>query len=151
MGDSPASPEGINSFGFACVVGKADAEGVERTDFDAHKRGGVLPVAGITPALAKGTVSVKPADETEKAVAAKPEALVPWAQDKARHEVKMPRQDGEELDALPLQGEHLVKATPPQGTATKTRARTRHDTARQPNRGRMRGLAQGAATGQAQT
>jgi len=151
MGDSPASPEGVNSFGFACVVGKADAEGIEHADFDAHEQGGVLPVVGITPALAKGTIGVEPADETEKAVAAKPEALVPWAQDKAGHEVKTPRRDGEELDALPLQGEHLVKAMPPQGTATKTRAWMQHDTARQPDRGRMRGSAQGAATGQAQT
>jgi len=94
MGDSPASPKGVNSFGFACMVGKADVEGVKCTDFDAHKQGGVLLVMGITPALAKGTVSIKPADKTEKAVAAKPEALVPWAQDKARHEVKMPRHDG---------------------------------------------------------
>jgi len=37
MGNSPASPEGVNSFGFACMVRKADMEGVERTDFDAHK------------------------------------------------------------------------------------------------------------------
>jgi len=90
MGDSPASPEGVNSFGFACMVRKVDAEGVKHVDFDAHKRGGVLPVTGITPALAKGTVGIKPTNKTEKAVAAKPKALVLWAQDKARHEVKMP-------------------------------------------------------------
>ena len=111
----------------------------------------MLLVAGITPALAKGTVGIKPTDKTEKAVAAKPEALVPWAQDKARHKVKMPRQDGKELDVLPLQGEHLVKATLPQGTATKTRAQMQHNTARQPNRGQMWGSVQGAATGQVQT
>jgi len=52
---------------------------------------------------------------------------------------------------LPLQGKHLVKATPLQGTAMKMQAWMQHNTARQPNRGQMQGSAQGAAMGQAQT
>ena len=44
---------------------------------------------GATPALAEDTASVKPASEAEKAIAAKSEVLVPWAQGKARCKVEM--------------------------------------------------------------
>ena len=77
-------------------------------------------VIGAAPALAEGTTSVKPANKAMTAIAAKPKALVPWAQNKARyrHKVKTPLQEGKgELDALPLQGEHMVKAMLLQGKA----------------------------------
>lgn len=48
-------------------------------------------LVGAAPALAKDTISVRLTDEAETASAAKPKALVSWAQDKAghRHEVDM--------------------------------------------------------------
>jgi len=39
-----------------------------------------MPVAGVAPDLAESTVGVEPAGEAKKAAAARPEALVPWAQ-----------------------------------------------------------------------
>ena len=38
---------------------------------------------GTAPALAEDTIGVRPADKAETASAAKPKALVSWAQDKA--------------------------------------------------------------------
>jgi len=79
-----------------------------------------LLVIGAAPALAKGTTSIEPADKAVTAIAAKPKALVLWAQNKARcrHKVKTPLQEGKgELDALPLQGERMVKAMLLQGKA----------------------------------
>jgi len=35
---------------------------------------------GATPVLARGNAGVEPTDNAEKAIAAKPKALVPWAQ-----------------------------------------------------------------------
>ena len=55
-----------------------------------HERGGALPVMGAAPALAKDTAGVEPASKAKKAIAAKSEVLVPWAQCKARCKVKMP-------------------------------------------------------------
>ena len=76
-------------------------------------------LAGTAPAPTKSTISIEPAGKAEKAVAAKPEASVPWAQDKAGREVETPPREGEGgPDALPLQGECMVKATPPQGEAS---------------------------------
>jgi len=120
LGDSPAFPEVINPFELVCVAEIADAEEVEPPGFDAYKRGGALLVAGAALALTESTTSVEPASKAEKAVAAKPEALVPWAQDKAGREVETPPREGErELDVLPPQGECMVKATPPQGEANR--------------------------------
>jgi len=42
-----------------------------------------------SPALVKRTAGVEPAGKAEKAVAAKPKALVPWIQDRVRHEIAM--------------------------------------------------------------
>lgn len=39
-------------------------------------------------ALAEETASVEPAGQAERAMAAKPEALVPWAQSMVGHEVE---------------------------------------------------------------
>ena len=55
--------------------------------------------------------------------------MVPWALDKARHEVETPPQDGEgELNALPPLGEHMVEATLPHGKPS-AMPRGRHDKA----------------------
>lgn len=52
-----------------------------------------MPVVGAALALVEGTASVEPVGEAEKAVAARPEALVPWAQDKPVREVeRLPRE-----------------------------------------------------------
>ena len=77
-------------------------------------------LAGAAPAPTESTISIKPAGKAEKAVTTKPEASVPWAQDKARRKVEMPPREGEGgPDALPLQGERMVKATMPQGEASR--------------------------------
>jgi len=120
LGNAPVILEGPDPHGHACMVVDTDAKEVEPSCVNAYEQGGVLPVVGATPALAEGTTSVKPADKAVTAIAAKPEALVPWAQYKAGHrcEVKTPPQEGKgELDALPLQGKRMVKAMPPQGEA----------------------------------
>ena len=94
LGDSPflpgdhSSPRDLDSLGPACTVADVDMKEVEPSCVDAHKQGGVLPVTGVVPALAEDTVSVGPADKAETASAAKPEALVSWAQEAGRgHEV----------------------------------------------------------------
>ena len=118
-GDSPAFPEDLDLLGPACVAENADVGKVDPPCVDAHKRGGVLPAVCTTPALAEGTVGVGPADEAETACAAKPEALVPWAQDKAGRGRKVNEPPHE---ALPQKGEHNADAPP--------RKRERH-----PNKG----------------
>jgi len=101
------------------MVMDVDAKKVEPLCADAHKQGGAPLLAGATPALTKSTISIEPAGKAEKAVAAKPEVLVLWAQDRAGHEVEMPLREGEGgPDVLPLQGECMVKGTPLQGKAS---------------------------------
>ena len=74
-----------------------------------EKAGGVLPVASAAPALAEDTVGVGPADEAETASAAKPEALVSWAQEAGRgHEV-----DAQPHKVLPQKGKRKAEALPP--------------------------------------
>jgi len=85
LDDSPflpgddGSPRDLDSPGLAYTV--KDVKEVKPLRVDAHKRGGVLPVVGAAPALAEDTVGVGPADKAEIACAAKPEALVSWAQE----------------------------------------------------------------------
>ena len=103
--DSPVpfgSPGDPDSLGFAFTVANTDAKEVEPSCADVHERGGALPVAGAAPAPTESTTSVEPASKAEKAVAAKPEASVPWAQEKARRgrEVDVPPRE-----ALPQKGE----------------------------------------------
>jgi hypothetical protein len=139
-GNSPAFPEVIDPFGLAATAENADAEKVEIPGFDAYKRGGALPVVGATPTPTESTTSVEPAGGAEKAVTAKPEASVPWAQDKAGRgrEVETPPREGEgALDVL-LQGEasregetpsrkgasaQRTEALPPEGGANAVRHR----------------------------
>ena len=64
LGNLSAFPENI------------DVREVELSHVDAHKQGGVLPVTGIAPALAKGITGIEPASEAEKAIVTRPEALV---------------------------------------------------------------------------
>ena len=78
------------------------------------------PVVGAAPALAKDTAGAEPAGEAEKvAAAARPEALLSWAQDKVMRglEVETPPQEGEHmheppLEALPPEGRHNLEAPP---------------------------------------
>jgi len=106
-GDSPAFPEDLDLLRPARVAENADVGKVDPPCVDLHKRGGALPAVCAAPALAEGTVGVGPADEAETACAAKPEALVPWAQYKAGRgrEVDAPPQE-----ALPQKGECNTEA-----------------------------------------
>jgi len=81
----------FHSLGLAFTVADTDARKAKPSGADAHKRGGALPVVGATPVLARGNAGVEPADDAEKAVAAKPKALVPWAQDMARRKSRHKR------------------------------------------------------------
>ena len=112
-------PVDLDSLGPACTVADVDAKKVEPLCTNAHEQGGAPLLAGAAPAPTKSTISIKPAGKAEKAVTAKPEASVLWAQDRAGHEVETPLREGEGgPDALPLQGECMVKGTPPQGKAS---------------------------------
>lgn len=53
---------------------------------DAHE--GALPAVAAVRVVAKSTVGVEPSGEAERAMAAKFEALVPWAQGVAECEVE---------------------------------------------------------------
>jgi len=94
-------------FGLAGMAVNADVGEVKPSRIDVYKRGGAPLLVGVAPALAEDTVGVGPADEAETASAAKPEALVSWAQDKAGRgrEVDVPPQE-----ALPQKGKRNPKA-----------------------------------------
>lgn len=82
-------------------------------DVDAHAQGRSLLVAGTALALAEGTAGVEPAGEAEGATAAKPEVLVPSANDKAvRGHEMAPREMPIERKpkALSLKGEYIPEA-----------------------------------------
>ena len=106
-GNVPVILEGPDPFRLAGAVVNVDLQKVEPSCDNAHERGGALLVAGVALALAEGTASVEPAGKAEKAIAARPKALVPWAQDKAkrRHEVNKPPHK-----ALPQKGERNAEA-----------------------------------------
>jgi hypothetical protein len=55
----------LNRLGLAFTIADADAREVEPSGIEAHERGGVLPVAGAAPAMAKGTAGIKPIGEAE--------------------------------------------------------------------------------------
>ena len=113
-------PVDLDSLGPACMVADVDAKKVEPSCADTHERGGAPLLAGAAPAPTESTISIEPAGKAEKAVAAKPEASVLWAQDRAGREVETPLREGEGgPDALPPQGECMVKGTPPQGEASR--------------------------------
>ena len=106
--------------GPAAMIENADVRLPEHSSVDAHERGGALPVVGAAPALAEGTADVEPAGEAEIATAARPEALVPWAQGDAKLEVETPLQEGRRKpEALPRKGgqthEPPLEALPPEG------------------------------------
>ena len=82
-------------------------------DVDAHAQGRSLLVAGTALALAEGTAGVEPAGEAEGATAAKPEVLVPSANDKAvrGHEMaprEMPIERKPKI--LSLKGKYIPEA-----------------------------------------
>ena len=81
----------------------ADAGEVEPPGVTTHKLQGASRVVGAAPALAKGTSSVKPAGEAARATAAKPGALVPWAQGVTKHEVERLLQEGKLVHEAPPQ------------------------------------------------
>jgi hypothetical protein len=70
------------------VTKTADAGEVELPNVTMYELGTALPAMGPAPALSKRASSVEPAGEAERATTTKLEALVPWAQGVARHEVK---------------------------------------------------------------
>ena len=94
-GESPVALEVIDPFGSAGVAENADTREVKPSGVDAHKRGGVLPVVGAAPALAKGTAGIEPTGEAERATAAKSEALAPRTQGEARWGVETQREGNE--------------------------------------------------------
>jgi len=101
------SPGDLDSLGPVCTVADMDAIEVECLCVDAHKQGGALPAVGAAPAQAEGTASVGPTGKAETATTTEPEALAPWAQDKARcgHKVDVPPQE-----VLPQKGERNAEA-----------------------------------------
>jgi len=107
LGNVPVILEGPDPRGLAGAVVNVDLRKVEPSCVNAHERGGASPVVGAAPALAEGTAGVGPAGEAETATTAEPEALAPWAQDKAgrRHRVNVPPQE-----ALPQKGERNAEA-----------------------------------------
>ena len=107
LGNSPAFPENPDPFGLPGADKKADVQGVEPSRIDAYERGGAPLLVGVAPALAEETAGVGPAGEAEKAVAAKPEALVPWAQYKAGRRCEV---DGPPPEALPQKSERNPEA-----------------------------------------
>ena len=76
---------------------------------------------GAAPALAKDTASAKPAGEAEKAIAARPEALMSKAQVKSTRTPPeaLPRKGERKPEVLPRRGEHTneppLDVLPPEG------------------------------------
>ena len=120
-------PGDLDSLGLAWTVADMEARKVEPSGVDAHERGGALPVVGAAPVLAEGTAGVEPAGKAEKATAAKPEALVPWAQGMAEREVEMLPGEGKHVhepppEVLPRKGKHETE-TPTTGEGERTAGR----------------------------
>lgn len=65
---------GTVPLGLVGVTENAEAEEVEPSGADAHKREGALPLVGAALALVERTASVDLASKAEQAMAAKPEA-----------------------------------------------------------------------------
>ncbi len=106
------------------TVADMGARKVEPSGVDTHERGGALLIVGDAQALAEGTAGVEPAGEAEKATAAKPEALVPWAQSVAKREVEILPGEGKHVhepppEVLPQKGKHEIK-TPSTGESERT-------------------------------
>ena len=121
LGNIPVILEGPDPLGLVGTVVDVDVREVEPSGINARERGGASPVVGTTPALAEETAGVGPAGEAETANTTRPEALVPWAQDKTGRgrEVNKPPHE-----ALPQKGERNVEAL--------SRKRERH-----PNKGAL--------------
>jgi len=109
LGNVPVILGGLDPLGLAGTVMNVDANEAKPPGFDTYEQGGALPVVGTTPALAEGITGIKPASKAEKAIVARPKALVPWAQDKARrrHEV-----DAQPYKTLPQKGKRNTEALP---------------------------------------
>jgi hypothetical protein len=78
---------------------------------------------GAAPALAEGTAGIEPTGKAEKATTAKSEALVPWAQAKAKRGLEGMLREGELAYKwppvmLPPEGEHEVETPPQEGKRT---------------------------------
>lgn len=94
--------------GPAAMAKNVDARLPEPSSIDANEQGGALPVVGAAPALAKDTASAEPASEAEKAIAARPEALMSKAQDKAActPPKALPQKGKCKPEVFPRRGEH---------------------------------------------
>ena len=112
LGNVPLILEGPDPLGLVGAVVDVDAKGVEPSRIDAYEQGGAPLLVGVAPALAEDTVGVGPADEAETASAAKPKALVSWAQDKVRRGREV---DAQPHEALPQKGERNVEALSREG------------------------------------
>jgi len=124
LDNSPAFPENPDPFGLPGADKKADVGGVEPSRIDAYERGGAPLLMGAAPALVKDTVGVGPADEAETASAAKPEALVSWAQEAGR---------GREVNAQPYEA-LLQKGERNAGALSRKRKRRPTEGEREPVR-----------------
>jgi hypothetical protein len=79
---------------------------------DAHEQERVLLVMGTALALGEDTASIEPAGKAEKAIAAKSEALVPWAQHNTKHKVKrLPREGNYMHKMLLTKGKYRPKGS----------------------------------------
>ena len=122
-GGASSAPDNVpviqDHLGPGAMAENADVRLPESSSVDTHERGGALLVVGAAPALAKDIAGAEPAGEAEKAAAARAEALMSRAQDKAVH--------GREVETLPQEGKCTHKPPPgalPQKGERKTRSAT---------------------------
>jgi len=79
------SPRDLKSLGLAGAVANANGKATKHTAAEAHKPGGALLATSAVPAPTKETTDIELVGTAERAAAAEPEALEPWAGDKAGH------------------------------------------------------------------
>ena len=79
----PWKPRRPDRLGLACTIANTDTREVESSGIGAQEQGRTLPVVDTAPVLAESRASIEPAGMAERAMSAKSEALVPWAQDEA--------------------------------------------------------------------
>jgi hypothetical protein len=80
--DSPDEAGGVG-LGPVYTAGKVSTEALEYTVIEVHELGGVSLDVKATPALTKGTASVKLTSRAVEATTAKPKVLEPWAESAA--------------------------------------------------------------------
>jgi hypothetical protein len=100
------------SAGLASAIANPDAEAVVPAIFEGHESGGVALAMNAT-VPAKDTTSAELIGMAERATAAEPEALEPWARGKSWHRPNMAPQDnmpmGEQVLEAPLPHRDMAK------------------------------------------